>query len=228
MQYGRFAVDYEYRPYNPERMRNERIARAQAALKKHGLGAMILYDYDYHRYLGYYSFHQYARRRLGTFVLLIQGQGLPYVPIDHLNGQWERPRMPWFEGKMALETSKAYQLIQGLPDNPDFMPGYFDKTAQEIKALLKKHDVLDLPCGIDIASQNMLDACKRAGIKIVDGNTCMVDGCTVSPRKSRRKSACFSSTTTSTPARASRKPSIMPAGPPPAMQQRAAIALTPA
>ena len=42
----------------------------------------------------------------------------------------------------------------------------------------------------------------------------------VSPRKSRRKSACFSSTSTSTPARASRKPSIMPAGPPPAMQQR--------
>src|SRR5688572_21643604 len=40
----------------------------------------------------------------------------------------------------------------------------------------------------------------------------------VSPRKSRRKSACFSSTTTSTPARASSRPSIMPAGPPPTMQ----------
>src|SRR6185437_3945607 len=46
-----------------------------------------------------------------------------------------------------------------------------------------------------------------------------VDGCTVSPRKSRRKSACFSNTVTATPARASRKPSIIPAGPPPAMQQ---------
>jgi hypothetical protein len=159
MQYGPYAVDYEYRPYNPERMRNERVARAQAALKKHGLGAMILYDYDYHRYVGYYSFHQYARRRLGTFVLLIQGEGLPYVPVDHLHGQWEAPRMPWFEGKMVLETSKAYQLCQGLPDHPEFMPGYFDKTAQEIKALLKKHDVLDMPCGIDIASANMLEAC---------------------------------------------------------------------
>src|SRR5438046_9600236 len=44
----------------------------------------------------------------------------------------------------------------------------------------------------------------------------------VSPRKSRRKSACFSSTYTSTPIRASRKPNIIPAGPPPAMQQRVA------
>src|SRR5882724_8635092 len=38
----------------------------------------------------------------------------------------------------------------------------------------------------------------------------------VSPRKSRRKSACFSRTTTETPARARSNPSIMPAGPPPA------------
>src|SRR5882757_1558018 len=45
----------------------------------------------------------------------------------------------------------------------------------------------------------------------------------VSPRKSRKKSLCFSSTTTSMPARASRKPSIIPAGPPPAMQQRAVM-----
>src|ERR1700753_3071097 len=47
-----------------------------------------------------------------------------------------------------------------------------------------------------------------------------VDGWIVSPRKSRKKSACFSSTITSMPARASRKPSITPAGPPPAMEQR--------
>ena len=51
-----------------------------------------------------------------------------------------------------------------------------------------------------------------------------VEGCTVSPRKSRRKSLCFSRMTTGTPARASRKPSIMPAGPPPAMQQVVLIA----
>src|SRR5580700_1950807 len=42
----------------------------------------------------------------------------------------------------------------------------------------------------------------------------------VSPRKSRKKSLCFSKTWTSTPARARRNPSITPAGPPPTMQQR--------
>ena len=37
----------------------------------------------------------------------------------------------------------------------------------------------------------------------------------MSPRMSRRKSGCFSSTVTGTPARASSSPSIIPAGPPP-------------
>lgn len=41
----------------------------------------------------------------------------------------------------------------------------------------------------------------------------------VSPRKSRKKFLCFSSTVTGMPARASKKPSMMPAGPPPMMQQ---------
>src|SRR6266446_5887085 len=48
---------------------------------------------------------------------------------------------------------------------------------------------------------------------------CRVEGWIVSPRKSRRKSRCFSSTSTATPARANKKPSMIPAGPPPAMQQ---------
>src|SRR4051812_25375645 len=43
----------------------------------------------------------------------------------------------------------------------------------------------------------------------------MVDGWTVSPRKSRKKSACFSSTRTRQPARANSRPAIIPAGPPP-------------
>ncbi len=41
----------------------------------------------------------------------------------------------------------------------------------------------------------------------------------VSPRKSRKKSLYFSRTVTAMPWRARRKPSMMPAGPPPMMQQ---------
>src|SRR5215212_7370361 len=45
----------------------------------------------------------------------------------------------------------------------------------------------------------------------------------VSPRKSRKKSVCFSSTVTDRPARASNRASIRPAGPPPTMQQSSVL-----
>jgi len=175
MQYGNFAVDYEYRPYNPERMRKERVARAQASLKKHGLGAVILFDFDYHRYLGYFSFHQYCRRRLGHFVLLIEGEGFPYVPHDHYHGTWDQARMPWFEGKMVIEASKAFSLQQGLPDHPNYVPGEMDKIVAEVKGLLKKHGKADMPVGIDVSNYHLIKAFERAGLKICDGLTAMID-----------------------------------------------------
>src|SRR5262245_15896438 len=49
--------------------------------------------------------------------------------------------------------------------------------------------------------------------------TSSVDAWMVSPRKSRKKSACFSSTSTCKPVRANNRPSIMPAGPPPTIKQ---------
>ena len=123
MQYGPYAVDYEYRPYNPERMRNERVAKAQASIKKHGLGALMAFDYDYQRYLGYYSFHQYNRRRLGHFALLIEGaKASRTLRRIIFSGTWDESRMPWFKGKMVLETAKTFAIQQALPDHPNYVP----------------------------------------------------------------------------------------------------------
>src|SRR5437764_6850456 len=55
---------------------------------------------------------------------------------------------------------------------------------------------------------------------------CKVEGWIVSPRKSRKKSLCRSSRTVLTPARANRNPSMIPAGPPPAMQHVVCDAFT--
>ena len=175
MSYGNYAVDYEQRAYNPERMRKERLQRAHAVLKKHGLGSMIVYNYDSHRYLGYYSTHQYARRRPGVFLLLIKDEGYPYASTDPYPPTWEEELMPWFKGKMILETSKQFAVLQGFPQKPEYIVGEWDKTAKEIKGLLDKHGVANLPCGIDMTNFHMIDACQKAGIKLVDGNHVMAD-----------------------------------------------------
>ena len=175
MQYGPYAVDYEYRPYNPERMRNERIAKAQASLKKHGLGAVMIFDYDYQRYLGYYSSHQYNRRRLGHFALLIEGEGFPYVPKDHFGGTWDESRMPWFKGKSILETATTFAIQQALPEHPDYVPRQMDKMVAEVKGLMQKHGKADMPVGIDLSNYHLIRAFDRAGVKVCDGLLAMTD-----------------------------------------------------
>jgi len=175
MAYGNYAVDYEQRAYNPERMRKERLERAHNSLKKFGLGAMIVYSYDSHRYLGYYSTHQYARRRPGEFLLLIKDAGYPYAPADPHPPTWEEALMPWFKDRMTLKTSAQSMIYQGYPQKPEHMVGEWDKVAAEIKCLLEEHGVANLPCGVDAPNVHMIRSCERAGINIVDGNHVMAD-----------------------------------------------------
>ena len=175
MVFGNYAVDYEQRAYNPERMRKARLERAHDSLKKFGLGAIIVYNYDSHRYLGYYSLHQYARHRPGTYLLLIKDAGYPYTPYDRFSPTWEEALMPWFKDRMKLKTSSQYLLYQGYPHKPEYIVEEWDKTAKEVKDLLEEHGVANLPCGIDMPNLNMINACQRAGIKLVDGNHVMAD-----------------------------------------------------
>ncbi|MFC1897785.1 M24 family metallopeptidase [Chloroflexota bacterium] len=173
MTFGLYTVDYEQRAYNPERMRKERLERAHTALNRFGFGSMVAFSYDTHRYLGFYSLHQYARRRPGTFLLLIKDAGYPYAPADRFSPTGEEELMPWYKDRMKLTTSNQGTVFQGYPDNPEFMVGEWDKVAAEIKGLLEEHGVANLPCGVDMTNLHMTDACRRAGINMVDGNHVM-------------------------------------------------------
>ncbi len=168
MTFGMYNVDYEQRAYNPERMRKFRLDREHAALKKHGLGSMIVYDYDTWRHLGYYTRHNYARRRPGTFLLLIRDAGFPYGPAEHFPPTEETELMPWYEGKLTMKKQVRYQ--SGCVMDEKHAAGEFAESAAEIKSLLEKHGVVDEPCGVDYTCNEMIDACRKVGINIVDGN----------------------------------------------------------
>ena len=71
--------------------------------------------------------------------------------------------MPWFEGKMVLESSKAFSLQQGLPDHLNYVPGEMDNIVAEVKGLLEKHGKADMPIGIDISNYHLIKAFERAG-----------------------------------------------------------------
>lgn len=180
MTFGMYNVDYEQRIYNPERMRKYRLDRAHAMLKKHGLGAMICYDFDDFRYLGYYIWHNYMRRRPSRYLLLIRGDGYPYCPSGGREGdvpgteRGEYILMPWLRDKMVLKTTTNVQA--GLCWDDGWVDAQWTKQAEEIKDLLKKHNVADLPVGIDVHfGLRTVDAIRKAGINLVDGNKAMAE-----------------------------------------------------
>jgi len=155
-------------------MRKYRWARLQEAMEKFDLGALILYDYDYHRYAGYYTFHQYARRRLGTYVLVVRGEEIPYVNNDKYNHAWEELRLPWFKDKFVLESARPYQLCNGLPEHPEKMRETFMVNVKDLKPILEKHGVVNAKIGVDVVSPLMYEVLTEHGIQLVDGNNAMV------------------------------------------------------
>src|SRR4030042_5565921 len=108
MTFGKYTVDYEQRIYNPERMRKYRLDRAQAMLKKYGLGAMVVYDFDNFRYLGYHTWHNYMRRRPRRYILLVRDNGFPYCPHSE-PGSGEYEHQPWIRDKMILKKMTAIE-----------------------------------------------------------------------------------------------------------------------
>ena len=116
MTFGKFNVDYEQRIYNPERMRKYRLDRAHASLKKYGFGAMMLFDFDNFRYLGYCHRHNYKRRRPQDYLLLIRDNGYPYCPADRCPPTCETEWMPWLEGKLILNAQTPVESGLSLDD----------------------------------------------------------------------------------------------------------------
>ncbi|MFC1897913.1 M24 family metallopeptidase, partial [Chloroflexota bacterium] len=172
MTFGRYNVDYEQRIYNPVRMREYRLNRAHAALKKFGLGAMLCFDFDDFRYLGYYTWHNYMRRRPARFCLLIRDQGYPYAPA-HSPETGEYQLMPWLRDKMVLPQVRM-QAGRNIDDK--YNAEEIAKEADVIKGLLQQHKVDNLPVGIDMHfGIEIVDACRKIGINIVDGNSAMAD-----------------------------------------------------
>ncbi|MFH1651425.1 MAG: Xaa-Pro peptidase family protein [Chloroflexota bacterium] len=167
MTYGKFNVEYEQRIYNPERMRQYRLERAQAMLKKHGLGSMLIMDFDNQRYLSFETRRGWMRHRMGLeFVLLVKDAGFPYCSAPRLGRMpWEM-MMPWFKDKGVL--SGAFFQNSVTPDR-NINIKQWDNGIAIIKDLLKKHGVASEPVGVDVCGMNMVEAFRKGGIELVSG-----------------------------------------------------------
>ena len=174
-RFGQGNVDWQQR-VNWEDLRKKRVQRAHKFLAKYGLGAAIVYNHDRKRYLSSVFNHVYSKHVPFSFVLFIRDAGFPYVTIEsHLDAQRIPEDCPWLKGRILTEEDMP-QPVPFRYQKPEVAKKQWAATAKQVKGLLKKHGVADMPISIDYCNPYLIHALEALGLKVVDGNS-WIDEC---------------------------------------------------
>src|SRR2546423_5660922 len=162
--YGTMGVDWEER-VDFERLRRERLQRAQAGLAESELGALLCFDMSNIRYITATHIGMWAVDKSVRFCLLPQND----EPIMWDFGSAARHHKlysPWLgEGRSRAGISTLRGSVEGRAE----------AVAQKIKTELEERELLGEPLGIDVVELPVLRALEGAGITVVDCQALMQD-----------------------------------------------------
>jgi Xaa-Pro aminopeptidase len=162
--YGTNAVDWEQRT-DLERLRRERLARAQAELAESELGALLCFDMANIRYITATHIGTWAMDKLIRFCLLMRDA----EPIMWDFGSAARHHKlynPW----LGEERSRA-----GISTLRGSVKGRAESVAEKIRVELAERDLLGEPVGVDVIELPVLFALQEAGVQVADGQALMQD-----------------------------------------------------
>src|SRR5512146_433676 len=141
---GRMQVDFEER-VDFRRLHDYRLARTRQALAKSGIGAMLVFDQYNIRYISSTVIGEWARDKLTRWCLLT-GNGDPYVWDFGSAARHHKLYAPWLPKNHCLAGNV------GLRGAVSPKVGLFEDAAREIKDILRKEGVADMPLGIDVGA----------------------------------------------------------------------------
>ncbi len=147
------------------RLHQERLARAQSAIRNAGLGAVICFNFDNIRYLTGTHIGEWARDKFMRYAVCTPDSDPllwdPAAPAKRISS-------PWIADCVAAPIST---MQGGLPPWMKIQ----DDFARQIKKALADLGVGNAPIGIDVMELPMLRALEAEGIEIVDGQQAMLD-----------------------------------------------------
>ena len=164
---GRTHVDFEER-VDFRRLHKYRVARAEQALQKSELGALLCFDNNNIRYLTSSVIGEWSRDKICRYALFT-GNANPYLWDFGSAASHHRLYAPWLQP----DHCKAGML--GLRGSVPEEANFFKNAAKEIHDLLKVEGVADMPIGVDIVEPPMLFALQQEGLDIRDGQQVFLD-----------------------------------------------------
>src|SRR5437763_15101076 len=156
------AVDWEQR-IDFGKLRQDRLARARAALQASDLGALLLFDPNNIRYVTSTHIGEWARDKNARFALLPR-DGQPVLWDFGSAARHHQMYAPW----LPPENCRAgvTPMRGAMPDEPRAP----DTLAAPVKRELEERGLAREPLGIDMTDMVALDALHRAGIATCDGS----------------------------------------------------------
>lgn len=164
---GPMSVDFEER-VDFDRLRRYRVARTRWALRNSGLGSMLCFDNNNIRYITGSVIGEWSRDKICRYALFT-ADCEPYLWDFGSAATHHRLFAPW------LETERCKAGMLGLRGSVPEEAGLFKQAAEEIKQLLQREGVADMPVGVDICEPPMLFALQAAGLEVRDGQQTMLD-----------------------------------------------------
>ena len=128
---------------------------------------MLCFDQYNIRYISSTVIGEWARDKLIRYCLLT-GTGEPWVWDFGSAARHHRIYCPWLHEDHVLAGNPGMRGAIG----PEV--GLFKQAAKEIKDILKKEGVADMPLGLDICEPPMLFALQEEGIEVRDGQQMML------------------------------------------------------
>jgi Xaa-Pro aminopeptidase len=167
--FGVLSTDWK-QGINWERMRQYRLARARDAMRRHGLGAMLLMYDENLRYVSSTLTPGWNRLKPGLrYGILVEGKE-PIVYEQGDIGKHLEVHNPWIPKD---NVRHSYSWIKGAAG-----PASQQQVQKFTNALLNDLEdagVRDKPLGVDFIDINMIRAFDNAGITWADGMTPMME-----------------------------------------------------
>lgn len=164
MRYGTMGVDFEER-VNFARLREERLAKAKAALATSGLGALVCYDFDNIRYITGTHVGEWCRNKMNRYCILPkEGEPLLFDPATPA----KKISCPWI-------ADRVFPAVGSMRGAIPPQTGSVEKVADDVLRWLKEYGVGKKPVGMDIADIPLIRTLEKRGLEIVDGQEVMLE-----------------------------------------------------
>ncbi|HLH68633.1 MAG TPA: Xaa-Pro peptidase family protein, partial [Candidatus Dormibacteraeota bacterium] len=163
--YGINGTDWEDRIDYP-RLRRERLERARIQLEATELGGLLCFDMNNIRYLSATHIGTWAMDKLTRFCLLPRG-GEPIVWDFGSAARHHALYCSW----LGPERSRAGISTMRGAFSPE--SGRAEEVARKIRVELEQRGLLGEPLGVDLIELPVLEALRREGIQVVDGQQVM-------------------------------------------------------